>query len=126
MRIKQIVITNYQCYYGRNVFNFVKGVNIVHGANGHGKTKFFEAIEWLFNDYNSNLEGLISQKAIHNEIKEGIDVPVSVRITVSQNNEIKTIERLFIVKKSDGGISISKPNLTGIKEEETGEVKTSI
>jgi DNA sulfur modification protein DndD len=121
MRIKQIVITNYQCYYGRNVFNFVKGVNIVHGANGHGKTKFFEAIEWLFNDYNSNLEGLISQKAIHNEIKEGIDVPVSVRITVSQNNEIKTIERLFIVKKSNGSIIISKPNLTGIKEEETGE-----
>jgi DNA sulfur modification protein DndD len=121
MRIKQVVITNYQSYYGRNVFDFVEGVNIVHGANGHGKTKFFEAIEWLFNDYNSNLEGLISQKAIHNEIKEGIDVPVSVRITVSQNNEIKTIERLFIVKKSNNGISISKPNLTGIREEETGE-----
>ena len=121
MRIKQVVITNYQSYYGRNVFDFVEGVNIVHGANGHGKTKFFEAIEWVFNDYDSNLEGLVSQKAIHNEIKEGIDVPVSVRITVSQNNEIKTIERLFIVKKSDDGISVSKPNLTGIREEETGE-----
>lgn len=121
MRIKQVVITNYQSYYGRNVFDFVEGVNIVHGANGHGKTKFFEAIEWVFNDYDSNLEGLVSQKAIHNEIKEGIDVPVSVRITVSQNNEIKTIERLFIVKKSDEGISVSKPNLTGIREEETGE-----
>ncbi|OAD45431.1 AAA family ATPase [Polaribacter atrinae] len=121
MRIKQVVITNYQSYYGRNVFDFVEGVNIIHGANGHGKTKFFEAIEWVFNDYDSNLEGLISQKAIHNEIKEGIDVPVSVRMTVSQNNEIKTIEKLFIAKKIDDSISISKPSLTGIREEETGE-----
>lgn len=121
MRIKQVVITNYQSYYGKNVFDFVEGVNIVNGANGHGKTKFFEAIEWLFNDYDSNLEGLISQKSIHNEIKEGIDVLVSVRMTVIQGNEIKTIEKLFIAKKNGDNISISEPNLTGIREEETGE-----
>lgn len=121
MRIKQVVITNYQCYYGRNVFDFVEGVNIIHGANGHGKTKFFEAIEWLFNDSLCNLDGLISQKAVHTEIKEGIEVPVSVRMTVTQNNEVKTIEKLFIAKKNNENINVSKPNLTGIREEETGE-----
>jgi DNA sulfur modification protein DndD len=121
MRIKQIVITNYQSYYGKNVFDFVEGVNIIHGANGHGKTKFFEAIEWIFNDYESNLEGLISQKAVHNEIKEGIEIPVSVRMTVSQGNEIKTIEKSFIAHKSNEGISISRPNLIGVRQEETGE-----
>jgi hypothetical protein len=121
MRIKQIVITNYQSYYGKNVFDFVEGVNIIHGANGHGKTKFFEAIEWIFNDYESNLEGLISQKAVHNEIKEGIEIPVSVRMTVSQDNEIKTIEKSFIANKSNESISISRPSLIGVREEETGE-----
>mgnify|MGYP003665566722 CR=1 FL=1 len=121
MRIKQVVINNYQSYYGKNVFDFVEGVNIIHGANGHGKTKFFEAIEWIFNDFDSNLEGLISQKAIHNDIKEGIDVQVSVRMTVSQNNEIKTIEKSFIAKKNNKGTSTSKPNLIGIREEEAGE-----
>lgn len=121
MRIIQVIITNYQSYYEKNVFDFVKGVNIIHGANGHGKTKFFEAIEWIFNDYDSNLEGLISQKAVHNEIKEGIDVPVSVRMTVSQDNEIKTIEKSFIASKTNETINISKPSLIGIREEETGE-----
>jgi len=121
MRIKQVVITNYQSYYGKNVFDFVQGVNIVHGANGHGKTKFFEAIEWIFNENDSNLEGLISQKSIHNEIKEGIDVLVSVRMTVIQGDEVKTIEKLFIAKKNGDNISISKPNLTGVREEENGE-----
>ncbi|MBP1838629.1 AAA family ATPase [Formosa algae] len=121
MRIKQVVITNYQSYYGKNVFDFVEGVNIIHGANGHGKTKFFEAIEWIFDDYESNLEGLISQKAVHNEIKEGINVQVSVRMTVSQGNETKTIEKSFIAHKNNESISISRPSLIGIREEETGE-----
>lgn len=121
MRIKQVVITNYQSYYGKNVFDFVEGVNIIHGANGHGKTKFFEAIEWIFDDYESNFEGLISQKAVHNDIKEGIDVQVSVRLTVSQGNETKTIEKSFIANKNNESISISKPSIIGIREEETGE-----
>ena len=121
MRIKQIIITNYQCYFGQNIFDFVEGVNIVHGANGHGKTKFFEAIEWLFSDFTSDLEGLISQKAIHDEIREGLDTKVSVRLTVSQDNEIKTIEKSFIANGTIEKINISKPVLTGIREEATGE-----
>lgn len=121
MRIKQIVLTNYQSYYGKNIFDFVEGVNIIHGANGHGKTKFFEAIEWIFNDFDTNLEGLISQKAVHNEIKEGIEVTVSVRMTVNQGNEIKTIEKSFIAKKNNDSINITKPSLIGIREDLTGE-----
>jgi DNA sulfur modification protein DndD len=121
MRIKQIILTNYQSYYGKNIFDFVEGVNIIHGANGHGKTKFFEAIEWIFNDFDNNLEGLISQKAVHNDIKEGLEIPVSVRMTVSQGNETKTIEKSFIASKINESISISKPSLIGIREEETGE-----
>lgn len=121
MRIKQIVLTNYQSYYGKNIFDFVEGVNIIHGANGHGKTKFFEAIEWIFNDFDTNLEGLISQKALHNEIKEGIEVTVSIRMTVSQGNETKTIEKSFIAKKINESINITKPSLIGIREELTGE-----
>jgi DNA repair exonuclease SbcCD ATPase subunit len=121
MRIKQIVLTNYQSYYGKNIFDFVEGVNIIHGANGHGKTKFFEAVEWIFKDFDTNLEGLISQKALHNEIKEGIEITVSVRMTVSQGNETKTIEKSFLANKNNESINISKPSLIGIREELTGE-----
>jgi hypothetical protein len=123
MRIKQIVITNYQSYYEKNIFNFVEGLNIIHGANQHGKTKFFEAIEWLFTDSNSkqNLERLLSKKARHTEMRDGIDVKVSVRLTVSQDNEIKIIEKSFIASNDGENINISQPILTGIREEEMGE-----
>lgn len=123
MRIEQIVITNYQNYYNEKKFDFVEGINVIHGANGHGKTKFFEAIEWLFenSELDSNLEGLISQKAMHNDIEQGAKVKVSVRITVFQDKELKTIEKSFIANKENGVINITKPSLTGIREEETGE-----
>ncbi|MCG8804141.1 hypothetical protein G1K75_00480 [Tenacibaculum finnmarkense] len=125
MIIKQIVITNYQSYYGESIFNFVEGLNIIHGANGHGKTKFFEAIEWLFKDTdkdsNTYLESLLSKKAVFNNLENGENVKVSVRLTVSQNKEIKTIEKSFIARKIENEIDISKPVLKGIREKEMGE-----
>ncbi|MCD8436918.1 AAA family ATPase [Tenacibaculum dicentrarchi] len=123
MIIQQIVITNYQSYYGENVFNFEKGLNIIHGANGHGKTKFFEAIEWLFNSSDSStyLESLLSRKAVYNNLENGENITVSVRLTVYQNKEVKTLEKSFIASKIENGIDISKPVLKGIREEETGE-----
>lgn len=123
MRIKQIVIKNYQNYYGQKMFDFVKGINVIHGANGHGKTKFFEAVEWLFKnpESDSNLEGLISRKAVHEDIEQGSEIRVSVRLTVSQGNELKTIEKSFIANKENGYINTTKPVLIGIREEKTGE-----
>ncbi|MBE7689478.1 AAA family ATPase [Tenacibaculum piscium] len=125
MIIKQIVITNYQSYYGESIFNFVEGLNIIHGANGHGKTKFFEAIEWLFKDTdkdsNTYLESLLSKKAVFNNLENGENVKVSVRLRVSQNKEIKTIEKSFIARKIENEIDISKPFLKGIREKEMGE-----
>ena len=48
MIIREVTIENYLCYYGPKKFNLADGLNIILGENGEGKTKFFEAIEWLF------------------------------------------------------------------------------
>ena len=45
MIIKELIIENYLCYYGIKKFNLSKGLNIILGENGEGKTKFFEAID---------------------------------------------------------------------------------
>ena len=49
MIIKKIVITNFRSYYGENTFELSKGLTLIIGGNGDGKTTFFEALEWLFN-----------------------------------------------------------------------------
>ncbi|MBO0933294.1 AAA family ATPase [Fibrella aquatilis] len=51
MLIRKINITNFLCYYGAaNQFEFVEGLNIVLGANGYGKSKLYDAFQWVFSD----------------------------------------------------------------------------
>ncbi len=51
MLITKISINNFLCYYGTdNHFAFVEGLNIVLGANGYGKSKLYDAFQWVFND----------------------------------------------------------------------------
>lgn len=51
MLITKISISNFLCYYGSaNQFDFVEGLNIVLGANGYGKSKLYDAFQWVFSD----------------------------------------------------------------------------
>ncbi len=51
MLINKISISNFLCYYGsNNHFDFVEGLNIVLGANGYGKSKLYDAFQWVFSD----------------------------------------------------------------------------
>ena len=48
MILKKLIIKNFRSYYGENEFVFSKGLTLIIGDNGDGKTTFFEALEWLF------------------------------------------------------------------------------
>ncbi len=100
MIIKEVIIENYLCYFGIKKFSLSKGLNIILGENGEGKTKFFEALDWLFNSNNNNLEQYVSAKALH-EIEKNESFRVRVSITVEQFEEEKTLSRYFTVKKID-------------------------
>lgn len=47
MQIEQLVIENFRVFSGKHTFSFDnKRLVIIHGFNGHGKSSFFDAIEW--------------------------------------------------------------------------------
>ena len=48
MIIKEIQINNFPSYYGSNHLSLSKGLTLIIGDNGDGKTTLFEALEWLF------------------------------------------------------------------------------
>ena len=62
MIIKKVIIENYMCYYDIKTFEFTNGLNIILGDNAEGKTKFFDAIEWLFQENNTDNDQYISEK----------------------------------------------------------------
>ena len=47
MIIKTLVINNFRSYYGEKVFEFQKGLNLILGANGDGKTTFYDALDFV-------------------------------------------------------------------------------
>lgn len=120
MIIEEVTLENLQCYYGSKTFEFSSGLNIVLGENGEGKTKFIEAIEWLFNGSDTNLDSLVSQKKI-DEVTVGDKFPVSISMTVSQHEEQKTIRRYFIVEKKEDSIQFSKSEYDGSIVNNKGE-----
>ena len=120
MIIKKVVIENFLCYYDTKEFVFAEGVNIILGENGEGKTKFYEALEWLFNNNVARLTNLISAKKLH-ELEEGIPSRVSVQIEVEQYRTRKQVTRSFWFEKKGDDINIYNQTLDGVTENDKGE-----
>jgi DNA sulfur modification protein DndD len=121
MIIKKVTIENYMCYYGVNHFEFANGLNIILGENGEGKTKFFEALEWLFKGGDRNLDLIASAKKL-DEIAVGESFVVKVTIQVEQYEEHRYLSRSFnITKDSELDCTTSKPYFEGIEENKKGE-----
>lgn len=120
MIIKKVVIENFLCYYDKKEFVFADGLNIILGENGEGKTKFYEALVWLFNGNIRNRKSLISAKKL-NELEEDNSFKVEVKIQVEQHGVIKQISRFFRFEKKGDDINTYSYSLEGIKENAKGE-----
>jgi DNA sulfur modification protein DndD len=121
MIIRKIQIENYLCYYGISTFELSEGLNIILGENGEGKTKFFEAIDWLFNGENSQLDKLVSAKKLE-ETELGDSFRVSVTMIVEQYGLKNIITKSFQAKKDKSNeCSASIFHVEGIEENSLGE-----
>src|SRR5690606_10044366 len=121
MTIRLIQIENYLCYYDTKTFELSDGLNIILGENGEGKTKFFEAVDWLFNGENRELDKLVSAKRL-DEAEVGDNFRVRVSITVEQYGDKSIISKSFIAKKEkENECSVSSFMIEGIEENSSGE-----
>ncbi|MBC7490688.1 MAG: AAA family ATPase [Glaciimonas sp.] len=77
MRLLNITLCNFLCYYDNNKLEFSDGLNLVLGANGYGKSKLYDAIQWLFKD------GITDDKP-----RPG-GAPTAVRKTSDMKSEIR-------------------------------------
>ena len=50
MYIKKLSITGYRCFYECFEINFKKGLNVIVGENGAGKTSIINSFRQLFID----------------------------------------------------------------------------
>jgi len=112
MIISKLVIGNFRSYYGEKIFEFKRGLNLILGSNGDGKTTFYDALEFVLGEQNidSNvyLRSCISAKMLAN-LAAGEKGEVKVSLEMQNNaNQKRYVERSFdVVKGDDCAISIS-------------------
>ncbi len=104
MIIKTIEIQNFRSYYKENKFELVNGLNLILGANGDGKTTFYEALEWLFRtDGTQKMDTkYISKKRCEDLFDNDSDV-VRVAMSYEHDGKNKILEKQFRFKKAIGG-----------------------
>lgn len=105
MIIKNITIENFRSYCDINSIEVGKGLTLIIGANGDGKTTFFEALEWLFDTVGKFPKvdnKYISKKKIAELIPNEF---ASVRVSMSYENEgeERIVQKSFKFTKSISG-----------------------
>ena len=98
MIIKDIRINNFRSYYGNNKLSLSKGLTLIIGDNGDGKTTFFEALEWLFDTTGENRKDSHISEKRKSELEIGESDEVSVNITFEHDGE-KEIEKCFTFER---------------------------
>lgn len=121
MIIKKVIIENYMCYYDIKTFEFTNGLNIILGDNGEGKTKFFDAIEWLFQENNTDNDQYISEKKLF-DTNIGETFCVSVQVELAYESETTLFIKKFEVEKLiDQDYKTRNVTFSSIEDKSNGE-----
>lgn len=108
MVIKKLVVKNFRSYFGEKVFEFGEHLNLILGANGDGKTTFYDALDFVFNEnsteQNSQLLSTFVSEKMFQSLSEGQTGEVGVYVELlNDDRKSRFIERTFQVeKKADG------------------------
>jgi len=115
MNIKSISLENFQCYSGeanKNRFDFDKGLNVIIGDNGAGKSKLFDAFYWVLDDkvydtqqkefVRTSIAGknIISDK-LKNNAKPGERIKAEVTLEVETDRFSYVITRTYKITKKE-------------------------
>lgn len=115
--INSISFKNFFNYYGEledNQYDLKEGVNIIVADNGGGKSKFFNAFLWLFNNQildsddkiRKNIKDIyvkiVSDKAKHETtLRDTVDCAIKVEYTFGSRHKYQIIKSFTLTKLND-------------------------
>ena len=132
MIVEGLQLKNFQCYAGEieeNTFRFTRGLNLIIGENGSGKSKIWDAFYWVLYDeiFQSDQrefvrtsvykEQLIADKAKYEcDIGESVDAKVILTARTSTGKVYK-VTRVYKATKMEDGSFVGSDRSNLIIEE---------
>tara|TARA_B110000003_G_scaffold62251_1_gene62625 strand:+ start:3054 stop:5159 length:2106 start_codon:yes stop_codon:yes gene_type:complete len=98
MIIKSLTLKNFKSYRGENTVKFSKGLNIISGSIGSGKTSLYESFQWLIEDRNDQYtkEEFVPNLGILKECTEsGSNFEVSVELHFENKGKSCSLVKTF-------------------------------
>ncbi|MGS7467757.1 AAA family ATPase [Bacillus paranthracis] len=93
MKIDKVIINNFRNYIGLHTFDLTKKVTILYGANGFGKSSFFDAIEWCLTGQISRYKkDGFSPRDVLNHSQHNVDRECGVQIQFGDNQLIRSFQ----------------------------------
>lgn len=124
MRIKQITIKNFRCYYGENKFDISDGLTLIIGDNADGKTTFFEALEWLFRGQTEDRKESHISEMRKQELTVGESDEVVVSMMFEHDGPKELVKRFNFTKNNNDKIDISDYSYLGYEEDGVDRLST--
>lgn len=122
MYIKKLSITGYRCFYECFEINFKKGLNVIVGENGAGKTSIINSFRQLFIDTESGSYN-VSSDDFNKPFKEKSTASDSFKIKVEFDDLVKA-EPIAFLQWSDATNNVIL-NLEVLNKELRGRFKKS-
>ena len=131
MRIKRIEIENFLCYYGKSSITFDYGPTIIIGQNNTGKSKLFDAFNWVLYDkaFKTTIEEWKrtsdwKEELVNNFAKSKIKIGdcITTEITLEfddeESNSYLLSREYSIIKRSENNWDCPKQSETSLSKKE--------
>lgn len=110
MQLQKIIIENFRVFSKLNEFDFTdKSLIILDGPNGHGKSSFFDAIQWCFTGEIQRYKGTSEHQnfnyIINNEAYQNPPINTRVEVWLKPENTTDLVKISRIVRKTKKTIS---------------------
>ena len=101
MILKQIRIKNFRSYYGEHTFELSKGLTLIIGDNGDGKSTFIDALKWLFDTTTNNKDIKYVSEKRKSELNNTEQDEVSVSIVFDHDGEKELVKKFIFERNND-------------------------
>ena len=101
LTIKELCLENIGCFNCSKQFVFEKGINLINGKNGKGKSTIINTISLLLlNRYTGNLESCLNNKSVKGNAHLTFEVDKDIFVSSIEINKLKSITTVRTLTKN--------------------------